>query len=539
MVLLAAAVVTKGGKALVSRQFVEMTRPRIEGLLASFPKLIVAGKQHTFVETESVRYVYQPMESLYMLLITTKASNILEDLETLRLFSRVIPEYCKLEESDVGEHAFDLIFAFDEIVALGYRENVNLAQIKTFTEMDSHEEKVFQAVRQTQEREAKESAKRKAKELEQARREAARKGQKPPGFGGHGSSANSHSSSPDGGKTEASSPTAGNKSASTGAASPTAADAPTAAAAASTRLKPSSTGKAMKLGSKSKDVDSFVDQLKSEGQVVAEVKKAAASTSKSSSPAPATSVIPSEAVHLRLEEKISLSARRDGALQSLEVSGTLSLRISEEKSAKLKILVDNNCDKQGVQVQTHPNIDKKLFLSNSQIGLKNPTKPFPINNDVGVLKWRLQTTDETMIPLSINCWPSESEGGGVDVNIEYELEKEDMELNQVLIQIPLPPGTGPPVVHEFEGDYSHDRKGFLEWRLPLIDANNKSGSLEFSVAQGTPDDIFPVMVSFTSPKTYCDIAVSEVVAAEEDGGSGGPIKFSKEVSIFAEKYEIV
>ena len=29
----------------------------------------------------------------------------------------------------------------------------------------------------------------------------------------------------------------------------------------------------MKLGSKSKDVDSFVDQLRSEGQVVAEVKK--------------------------------------------------------------------------------------------------------------------------------------------------------------------------------------------------------------------------------------------------------------------------
>jgi len=521
MVLLAAAVVTKGGKALVSRQFVEMTRPRIEGLLASFPKLITAGKQHTFVETESVRYVYQPMEGLYMLLITTKASNILEDLETLRLFSRVIPEYCKLEEADVVDHAFDLIFAFDEIVALGYRENVNLAQIKTFTEMDSHEEKVFQAVRQTQEREAKESAKRKAKELEQARREAARKGQKPPGFGGHGSSANSisSSSSPDPAKTEAKA-------------------APEPVAPAPARVKPSSTGKAMKLGSKSKDVDSFVDQLKSEGQVVAEVKKSAAS-SKSSTPAPATSVIPSEAVHLRLEEKISLSARRDGALQSLEIAGQLSVRVSDEKSAKLKIIVDNNCDKQGVQVQTHPNIDKKLFLSNSQIGLKNPSKPFPTNNDVGVLKWRLQTTDETMIPLSINCWPSENDSGGIDVNIEYELEKEDMELNQVLIIIPLPAGSGAPVVHDCEGDYSYDKKGCLEWRLPLVDASNKTGTLEFTANGGTPDDIFPVSVSFTSPKAYCDISVSEVVATDDEGALGGPIKFSKEMSVYSDKYEIV
>lgn len=60
-----------------------------------------------------------------------------------------IPEYCRvLEESEISEHCFDLIFAFDEIVALGYRENVNLAQIRTFTEMDSHEEKVFRAVRE-------------------------------------------------------------------------------------------------------------------------------------------------------------------------------------------------------------------------------------------------------------------------------------------------------------------------------------------------------------------------------------------------------
>ena len=84
-----------------------------------------------------------------MLLITTKSSNILEDLETLRLFTRVIPEYCKtIEEKEIQTKSFELLFAFDEIVALGYRENVNLAQIKTFTDMESQEEKIFKTMRE-------------------------------------------------------------------------------------------------------------------------------------------------------------------------------------------------------------------------------------------------------------------------------------------------------------------------------------------------------------------------------------------------------
>lgn len=76
--------------ALVSRQYVDMSRIRIEGLLATFPKLVGIGKQHTYVETDNVRYVYQPMESLYLLLVTNKQSNILEDRDTLQLLSKLV-----------------------------------------------------------------------------------------------------------------------------------------------------------------------------------------------------------------------------------------------------------------------------------------------------------------------------------------------------------------------------------------------------------------------------------------------------------------
>ncbi|KAG7483539.1 hypothetical protein MATL_G00039480 [Megalops atlanticus] len=511
MVLLAAAVCTKAGKAIVSRQFVEMTRTRIEGLLAAFPKLMNTGKQHTFVETESVRYVYQPLEKLYMVLITTKNSNILEDLETLRLFSRVIPEYCRmLEESEISEHCFDLIFAFDEIVALGYRENVNLAQIRTFTEMDSHEEKVFRAVRETQEREAKAEMRRKAKELQQARRDAERSGKKTPGFGGFGSSGMASSNSATIITDALIEPE-----------KPKVAPAPT---------RPSGSSKALKLVAKGKEVDDFVDKLKLEGENII-----LPSTGKR--PSEASKVLPppvnTESVHMRIEEKISLTCGRDGGLQNMEVLGMITLRVSDENNGQIRLQVSNN-DKRGVQLQTHPNVDKKLFTAESLIGLKNPDKSFPLNNDVGVLKWRLQSTDESFIPLTINCWPSES-SNGCDVNIEYELQEDALELNDVVISIPIPSGVGAPVIGDLDGEYRHDsRRNVLEWCLPVIDVKNKTGSLEFNVA-GQPNDFFPVNVSFVSKGNYCDIQVTKV--SQVDGNS--PVRFSTETSFVVDKYEIL
>ncbi|KAG6461346.1 coatomer subunit delta [Manduca sexta] len=507
MVLIAATVCTKSGKALVSRQFVEMTKARIEGLLAAFPKLMTGGRQHTFVETESVRYVYQPLDKLYMLLITTKASNILEDLETLRLFSRVVPEYCtQLTEAEVMNQAFNLLFAFDEIVALGYRESVNLAQVRSCVEMDSHEEKIYQAVRQTQEREAANRMRERAKELQRERLEAAKRGAPPRsqmafGSGGFGSSSMSSSS-------------------------------PTEPLIEKTISTPARDTRpvgrsAMKLGSRGTDTESFVSRLRSEGDPGAVAAPVARVDSK---PVPADH----KDVHLRFEERLNLVAGRDGDIQSFELSGLLTLRISNEQYGRIHVHVDNK-DSRPLQLQTHPNVDKEAFRSQGVIGLKQAQRPFPLHSDVGVLKWRLAAAnDDKLAPISVNCWPSDGAGGGCDVNIEYELEQDHLTLSDVNIHIPLPTGNSSVVVHQWEGSYSQKGRQLI-WSIPIVNKQQKTGSLEFTVTPAIPNDFFPLTVTWTSDTSLALLTATKVTQAED----GSPVDFSQEISFHPDKYEIV
>lgn len=43
------------------------------------------------------------------------------------------------------------------------------------------------------------------------------------------------------------------------------------------------------------------------------------------------------------------------------------------------------------------------------------------HQQVGVLRWSLNTTDESQMPLTINCWPEAEGGGQMNVSMEYEL----------------------------------------------------------------------------------------------------------------------
>jgi hypothetical protein len=178
MVVLSVCLMTKPGKMLLAREFVPMSRLRIESLVAAFPKLVEADSQHTFIETDDVRYVFQPLDALNLVLITNKQSNIIDDLETLQMMAKLVGEHCPSPtEEGVNNHKFELIFALDEVLALGHKEAVTLQQIKTFIEMDSHEEKLHQIIMESKMNEAREAARKAAEENAEKRRQAKALGQ--------------------------------------------------------------------------------------------------------------------------------------------------------------------------------------------------------------------------------------------------------------------------------------------------------------------------------------------------------------------------
>jgi len=229
-----------------------------------------------------------------------------------------------------------------------------------------------------------------------------------------------------------------------------------------------------------------------------------------------------------VQEKISLVCENDGGLKSMEVKGELIVTTFDHQYAQVQIQVSQGENKD-FQFKTHPNINKTLYLQNQILALKDTNKSYPVGTSSSVLKWRWATKEEKFIPLIINVWPSTS-GGETTVPVEYE-KKCDFDLQNVVIAIPIPGSA--PVVGEAVGSYDYDpKKSVLLWKLPLIDNDNRTGSLEFTVPQAPNSRFFPVQVSFSSQSAFASI---QVVAATIGSNS---VEFDSDVSLLVEQYDI-
>ncbi len=60
--------------------------------------------------------MYLPLDTLYLLIITKKNSNIIEDQETIRLLHKIVLELCEqVNEQYIVKNSFDILLAFDDV----------------------------------------------------------------------------------------------------------------------------------------------------------------------------------------------------------------------------------------------------------------------------------------------------------------------------------------------------------------------------------------------------------------------------------------
>lgn len=495
MAILAASIITRSGKAILSRQFRDLTKNRVTELLANFPTLLSEKQtQYTTVEDEHVRYVYQPLDDLYILLITNRQSNILQDIETLNLFSETVVSLLKVvNENEIFEHAFEILSAMDEIVTLGYKENLSLLQIKTFLEMDSHEEKIQEIIERNKELEATEERKRRANEIQ--RKELDRRtGQ----FSGGGfPSANSYAPTQE-------------------YSAPAQSYAPVPVATHT--QKPAPRGRGLQLGkSKKSNFEPSAEPLISESAPVRGQPQQYQSPVQEATP-PVEDKPLNNGILVTLEEKVTAEITREGSIVSSELKGVLQLRVNNPELALAKILLQADGASDGIQFKTHPNVDRNLFSTESVIGLKNPEKPFPSNDqNLGVLRWRgVGKADENkFVPIQFTTWLT-ANGNATDVTLEYELSDSYSEaISSITVLVP---------VYTDNIELKSDKAQIMEisdegviFQLESL-SPGENGVLEFSIG-ANEDDLFPIEVSFTSENpvnTLGNVKVLDIVSVTDE-----------------------
>jgi coatomer subunit delta len=121
---------------------------RLENLLSAFPRLLESGQQHTFIEKDSLRYLYQAIEENYVVVLTNRLSNVLSDLRAVSLFASITTSTLRSKGSDrfTEDICFALMLAYDEVYSkLGLAVS-NPEILRDVLAMESNEEAILEAI---------------------------------------------------------------------------------------------------------------------------------------------------------------------------------------------------------------------------------------------------------------------------------------------------------------------------------------------------------------------------------------------------------
>ncbi|CRG96399.1 coatomer delta subunit, putative [Plasmodium gallinaceum] len=449
MTVLSAVISTKS-KILVSRQFRNISKCDLDSLTIPFHNLIERERSdHTYIETDKVRYVYQPLDSIYIFLITNINSNIIEDLEIIKVLSQIIQDICQgnINESTILKKCFTIIFYIDELIKNGVREIVNSNQIKAYIEMESHEEKLQTIIRENKEKEEKERRKFIASKLEKNRQKQ-------------------------------------NK--------------------VTTNSFPSNEYIT------NLDYNSNIDIYKSEEQYIIDesfntYKGMQLSTKKEnvkilnvvdikteSKPTINVNSLFSKPINIVITENVICTLSSEGTLCDLDIQGTFNMQINNHKYSKVIMELENDYSE---KAKIHPILDKNKYNSNI-LELKDKSKNFRTNTIYPLLKWKINYLNDSYIPLNISCWPCEdNETTLLNLEIENKRKNNDEIIYDLNVNIMCPSSSNPQIISKDKGVIEHDGI-LLAWRVDTL-KNNQNCQIEISI-QSKPESIFPFSVEAKS-----------------------------------------
>lgn len=264
----------------------------------------------------------------------------------------------------------------------------------------------------------------------------------------------------------------------------------------------------MQLGKKSKTTDMFERVRGEMGTEVDDSPLVTPAIPTAHEPAAeprASTTMDRDAIHVTISETISAKLSREGALNSLAVTGDLTLRVSDPSLTKIKLGL-RAIPTQGAQFRTHPNVNRNVFNDSKVIQMSNTARGFPVNNAVGVLRWRVtpKVDDTSACPITFTVWIN-NEGGKFNLTVEYELTGGD-ELADVSVVIPYQ--ASEPVVSSFDASYEVSGDS-VEWNIGSVSEENPSGSFEFEAESNDENDFFPMTVRFSKTSPYVDVDVSK------------------------------
>lgn len=75
----------------------------------------------------------------------------------------------------------------------------------------------------------------------------------------------------------------------------------------------------------------------------------------------------------------------------------------------------------------------------------------------------------------------------------------------------------------------------LDWSIPLVNAEDRSGSLEFSVGGDDPGAFFPVKVYFISEGNVAGVHLASITRVD----NGEEVVYSEDAAVHVENYTVV